>query len=73
MREKKLLPSEKQLLGMKSGHEWRVRQRSELTAAVRHAAEVYLSGSAYTPPTAMSLSELLRHMRAKLTVKEWRR
>lgn len=66
-------------LRVKSAHDWRKRKRRELNAVMK-AADVYLMGSAYTPMSAcdtpekpMSLIDLLRHMRAKLTVKEWGR
>jgi hypothetical protein len=75
----KLEKETRELLGVKSDREWRTRKRRELTAVLK-AAEVYLMGSAYTPMSAcdlpsraMSLLDLVRHMRAKLAVKEWGR
>lgn len=70
---------EKQHLGVKNDHQWRRRKRREMDA-VRKAVEMYLLGSVFTPMSAcdkpeiaMSLIDLCRHMRAKLTVKRWGR
>ena len=79
MSELFLNEGEKLLLNVKTDHEWRKQKRAELDAVIK-AADVYLLGSAYCPVSALdepetplSLMDLLRDMRAKLTVKEWGR
>jgi hypothetical protein len=63
---------EKQLLKVRSDHEWRKQKRQELNAVIK-AVDKYLLGSAFTPASAMPLVYLCREMREKLTVKNWGR
>lgn len=69
----------REFIGVKTNHEWRKRKRREIRAVIK-AAEVYLLGSAYTPFSAltppdnkMSLLDLLRDMKQRLSVKHWGR
>ena len=70
---------EKQLLKVKSDHEWRKKKRRELRD-VEKAVEKALFGSSFTPmsvmdtpETSMSLLDLVKHMRKKYSVEEWGR
>lgn len=68
---------ERELLGVKSNRQWRVRKRREIRRVIA-AIDDYLLGSAHTPFSAldlpeerMSLSDLAKHIKSKLSTYHW--